>query len=894
MNADVVIVDDEPGTLKLLKTLLEIDGHDVRAFTSGAPALRSIRMKAPDLIMLDIRMPGLNGLDLCEKLKADPGSAGIPLVFVTAAIDIEDKIAAFAAGGVDYITKPFDKAEVLARVRTHLSLFHAQREVARYRQLIETSNVGTAMTNVDGTVAVINQAMCDLSGFDTEAALRMTWMEPIPEPHLRALRNAVDELLAGRIDGYRGEHIFIRADGIPRWAEISVSCIRKPNHQPEYIVFQAVDITPKVTAREELERARNLLAASADSMLDPQILMEAVRDPEGRVVDFRYLSVNRATCNYLQVEAADLIGGSALGDLPNLEGSGLLGRYARCLEDGQPVVLNDFSYFNEMLDDARRYDIRATRAGADLVSLSWSDVTDRYQAARRLAHSEEQYRLLAENAGDVVSHVRHDRFAWISPSVEGVLGAPPEYWIGRGVSELLIPGDLAAHQARWKTLSGGGSVQQRVQVRSADGVTHWVHLHAKPFYDADGQQDGVTAAFRLIDAEVAAEHAAAEVRREKARADTLYRRSMDSSAVGMCLVAPDGAFVDVNPALCEYFGYDAATLKSKTWQELTAEEYLQADLDNVAGVLAGRIESYRMVKQYIHAAGHPIWGDLSVGCVRDEDGHVEILIAQVNDITAEVRAREELINSEQRNRVLAQGLQSELNNAAHYLKSSLPAGLAGPVSASSRYLPSRTVGGDCFDFAWADDDHLIVYLLDVSGHGVQSALIAVSIRNMLRYTAMPNRDLLRPDELLAALNEQFRMDRHDFNYFTIFYGVYQRSTGTLHYSGAGHPPALLVSGGEITQLHSQSLPVGMFDDAGFSTTAVTVPPGSQLLLYSDGAYEFPLDDGGQWTREGFVEAFARQARTPDWSLDQLLDSLRRHSATDSFEDDCSLVRLDFN
>ena len=118
MTGDIVVVDDEPGTLKLLKTLLEMDGHEVRAFTSGALALRSIGVKTPDLVMLDIRMPGLSGFDVCAQLKADSDSAGVPVIFLSAATDIEDKVRAFAVGGVDYITKPFEKGEVLARVGT--------------------------------------------------------------------------------------------------------------------------------------------------------------------------------------------------------------------------------------------------------------------------------------------------------------------------------------------------------------------------------------------------------------------------------------------------------------------------------------------------------------------------------------------------------------------------------------------------------------------------------------------------------------------------------------------------------------------------------------------------------------------------------------------------------
>ncbi len=224
----------------------------------------------------------------------------------------------------------------------------------------------------------------------------------------------------------------------------------------------------------------------------------------------------------------------------------------------------------------------------------------------------------------------------------------------------------------------------------------------------------------------------------------------------------------------------------------------------------------------------------------------------------------------------------------------MPGDLAGQVSASTRYLPSQTLGGDCFDFLWIDDDHLIVYLLDVSGHGVESALVAVSVHNMLRSASMSTETLLEPDLVLTALNDQFAMERQDLNYFTIFYGVYQRSSATLRYANAGHPPALLFTGGQVTELPGQSLPVGVFGNTTFSTATVTVPPGSQILVCSDGAYEVPLDGGGQWTYVDFVDVCTRLAGSPDWSLDDLVDTVRQRSATGGFGDDCCLLRLTFD
>ena len=690
----------------------------------------------------------------------------------------------------------------------------------------------------------------------------------------------------GALDDYSYDHE-IQADS--RRYDIRIAPAGK-----DLISLTFRDVTDRFQAAQRAIAAQTLLRATVDSMLDPQMLLEAVRDPAGRVVDFLYRTANLAFCSYRGWEEREIIGRSLLEAQPSLVSSGLFGRYVTCVDTGEPVILDDFEIFNSMLGEDRRFDIRVVRAGVDLISLTFSDVTERSDAARRIASSERAYRLLAENSSDMVTHVRDGRFAWTSPSVADVVGASPEYWVGRPLQEIIPPEDAAAFAARLETLSAGGTVRERVRVVAVDGVTHWADLHARPLYGDDGLQDGFTGALRLVDAEVAAQQDAEQARRQQARADALYRRSVDSAAVGMCLINTEGDFVDVNEAVCEFFGFDAETLKSKTWHELTPEAYTQADREHLADLFAGRIESFRLTKPYIHADGHPIWGDLSVGCVRDGDGHVEVLIAQINDITAEVQSRERLVISEERNRVLAQGLQSELSSAAKYLRSVLPGDMAGQVAVSTRYLPSNTLGGDCFDFRWIDDDHFMVYLLDVSGHGVESALIAVSVHTMLRSASFTTETMLQPDRVLATLNQQFGMDQHGSNYFTMFYGVYQRSSATLRYASAGHPPALVFTGGQVTELSSQSLPVGMFGDTIFATATVPVSPGSQMLLYSDGVYELQRGDGGQWPRRAFLDWCTRLGGSPGWTLDDVIDNALDHSATGSFDDDCCLVRLTFD
>jgi len=125
----ILIVDDTPLLLRLLAQILTEHGYRVRAATSGARALKSARASPPSLILLDIRMPELSGFEVCEQLKAQPATRDIPVIFISALDDVQDKVRAFRTGGVDYITKPFQIDEVLARVETHLALRRLQRQL---------------------------------------------------------------------------------------------------------------------------------------------------------------------------------------------------------------------------------------------------------------------------------------------------------------------------------------------------------------------------------------------------------------------------------------------------------------------------------------------------------------------------------------------------------------------------------------------------------------------------------------------------------------------------------------------------------------------------------------------------------------------------------------------
>ena len=133
MDAEILVVDDISVNLKLLTNILKARGYRVRPAVSGQLALRSAGHKLPDLILLDVKMTDMDGYEVCRILKSDGKNADVPVIFISALDETRDKVRGFEAGGVDFITKPFQAEEVLARVETHLSL-------RRLRQQLEQQN----------------------------------------------------------------------------------------------------------------------------------------------------------------------------------------------------------------------------------------------------------------------------------------------------------------------------------------------------------------------------------------------------------------------------------------------------------------------------------------------------------------------------------------------------------------------------------------------------------------------------------------------------------------------------------------------------------------------------------------------------------------------------------
>lgn len=270
INNVILIVDDVPENLELLSGLLVNNGFKVRAALDGKSAVKAVQTKLPDLILLDIQMPDMDGYEVCRILNNSPKTANIPIIFISGLDEADFKVKAFEAGGVDYITKPFQIEEVIARVRTHLALQklkknleemveHRTAETRRLAFAFEQIAEGVIITDPGGIIEYTNPAFENITGYNSSEVVGKTSAILQSKKHGEALHQNLwktilgGETWAGRIKDKRKDGSFVTLD-------VTIAPIYKDNIEILGYVTITRDVTEHITIERMLRQAQKMEA----------------------------------------------------------------------------------------------------------------------------------------------------------------------------------------------------------------------------------------------------------------------------------------------------------------------------------------------------------------------------------------------------------------------------------------------------------------------------------------------------------------------------------------------------------------------------------------------------------------------------------------------------------
>jgi len=282
LTGDILIVDDFPSNLELLTDILRTEGYAVRPASNGEQALREVEARLPDLILLDIRMPGIDGYEICRRLKTSENTRGIPVIFISGATAPLDKVKSFSVGGVDHISKPFDASEVLVRVATQLTLWKTKKTLIeknlqlqqeinernrveealrkseeKYRDLVE--NINDVIYEIDelGTVTYVSPVVESMSGYTPAEMTGRNVFDFIHAEDKPRMKKQIQKLLSGAVEP--SQYRFLKKSGEVMWCRSSSRLFFENGH-PQGLRGAITEVTQMVELEAELRQAQKMEA----------------------------------------------------------------------------------------------------------------------------------------------------------------------------------------------------------------------------------------------------------------------------------------------------------------------------------------------------------------------------------------------------------------------------------------------------------------------------------------------------------------------------------------------------------------------------------------------------------------------------------------------------------
>ena len=558
-------------------------------------------------------------------------------------------------------------------------------------------------------------------------------------------------------------------------------------------------------------------------------------------------------------------------------------------------------------------------------------------AEEALREKEQKYRLVVNNLREGIFQLDlEDNLTFLNPAWQEITGFYIEESLGKKLEEFIYSQDILLYQSNINSLINEENSECSfvIQYQNKHQDLGWMKIYACPIRDSDRNIIGISGTINNITKQKLREiYQKVEYKTTKILAEA---STIDEAITNILQVICQ----DLDWQLGEFWGFNSQEnyLSQKSHWSLPEDRLTQfieesserffASGQSLIGIVwqtesplwvdnvTENIDFLRAdLAQKAHLITHFSFlifhgseklGIISLFCDKQKQEDPELLriMTTLGSQIGQFIKRKQAENQLQEQNIL---LQSELYQAGKYVISLLPKPLEDRVQVQHLFIPSIDLGGDIFDYYWLNEKQLVIYLLDVSGHGVKPALLSVSVRNLLRSQALANTDFTEPCTVISELNRMFQMDEKGENYFTIWYGVYNILEQKLVYCCAAHPPALLIYPNEdnqvnIQQLSNENIPVGMLSQFEFEQSVCHIKPGASLYLFSDGVYEILTAENQIWGFEALTTtlenhyhnrhlSFSDNQTNPQ--LNEILQEIQQINSQEDFDDDFSLIEVDF-
>ncbi len=678
--ATVLVVDDVAANRLTLCELLEPEDYRLVEASDGPSALRLAAEEPPDVVLLDVMMPGMDGFEVCRRLRADGRLAEVPVIMVTALDDHASRLAGLDAGADDFITKPFNRAELRARVGTIARLNRYRRlheaQVAlresekHFRALFDSAGVAVYTCDAAGKIQDFNRHAVEMWGREPKpgeseelfsGSFKMCRADGSILPREQS---AIAGVCAGRIPDVKDQEFLVeRHDGSRITLLVNIVSLKNERGEITCVINSFYDITARKRADEERRESDERYRVLFNSMDEGFCVIEVLFDQMDQPVDYRFLETNPKFEQQSGLSAA--VGKTVRELVPTIEAVWIQ-RFGEVARTGKST-----RFTNRVEGLNRWFDIHAFRFGESAngkVAVLFSDISARALAEQTLRASEARFRALfdsgpvaifsCDSAGTMHDFNRH--------ALE-LLGRKPEpgetlQQFRRSFKFYQPDGTRMADEqsAMLKVLNGSipSVTEEELVIERPDGLRITVVANVVPLEDEHGKITGAINCFHDITVRKATE----AVQREN---EQWLRAVFEQSAVGVVQTdASTGHFLRVNQRFCDIIGYTREEMERLSFNDVTHTQDLAHNLENVMRLREGSGREFAQEKRYVRKDGSTVWTSIAVSSIGPPGGVPVSFIAFVQDITERRRLDEHFLQA-QKMEALGQfsgGVAHDFNN----------------------------------------------------------------------------------------------------------------------------------------------------------------------------------------------------------------------------------------